>query len=275
VRTEKTFNVTYQDPNEGEWKNLRRFRQLLLVGTGDEPWIQDAVAKVRGGVSGPGVYRAFDVWARGQQATIILAAPDQEAAAVRAHLGEINEALDDQFRQYARSRMYLSGADSALADTLARTAGFHLLLPTVYRWQARDSTYTFRNDNPDPAELIRQVTVTWRSPIPTAFQRRDLLDWRAEVAATYNEPQDLDLGQADTTSFEYEGRPTYQIQALWKNPPELDWPAAGPFITRTAVCPRQDRMYLLDAWLYAPGKDKYEYMVQLQTILDSFRCGAS
>jgi hypothetical protein len=34
-------------------------------------------------------------------------------------------------------------------------------------------------------------------------------------------------------------------------------------------------MYLLDAWLYAPGKQKYEYMIQLQTILDTFRCGPS
>ncbi len=77
VRTEKTFNVTYQDPNGAEWKNLKRFRQLLLVGTGDEPWIQDAIAKVRAASPGPGVYRAYDIWARGQQATIILAAPDQ------------------------------------------------------------------------------------------------------------------------------------------------------------------------------------------------------
>lgn len=275
VRTEKTFNVTYQDPNGAEWQNLKRFRQLLLVGTGDEPWMQDAISKVRDGVSGPGVYHAYDIWARGQQATIILGASDQEAAAVRANLGAINEALDTQFREYARTRMYLSGTDSALADTLARSAGFYLLLPTVYRWHAQDSIYTFRNDNPDPAELIRQVAVTWRSPIPMTFQREDLLDWRAEMAATYNEPQDLDLSRADTTSFEYEGRPAYQIQAMWKNPPELDWPAAGPFITRTVVCPRQDRLYLLDAWLYAPGKDKYEYMIQLQTILDSFRCGAS
>jgi hypothetical protein len=275
VTDERTFTVTWQDPNAPEWDNLKRFRQLLLVGTRDEPWIQDAVNKVAGGVSGPGVYHAYDIWARGQQATIIIAAAGQEAAAVRANLEEINAALDTQFREYARTRMYLSGRDSSLADTLTRTAGFRVLLPRVYRWTAQDSIYSFRNDNPDPAELIRQVTVTWRSPIPTTFAREDILDWRAHVAATFSEPQDVDLSQADTTSFVYEGRPAFQVQALWKNPPDLDWPAAGPFITRAVVCPPQDRLYLLDAWLYAPGKEKYEYMIQLQTILDSFRCGAS
>jgi hypothetical protein len=275
VGTERTFAVTYQNPNDAEWHNLRRFRQLLLVGTADDPWIQEALPKVRGDVTGPGLYHAYDIWARDQQATVIVAEPDHEAEAVRADLQEINQALDQQFRSYARARMFLSGTDSALADTLSRTAGFRLVLPDVYRWQHQDSIYTFRNDNPDPAELIRQITVTWRSPIPASMTSDEVLAWRAEVAETYGEPQDVDLSQADTSSFEYQGRPAFQVQALWKNPPQLDWPAAGPFITRTVTCPQQDRLYLLDAWLYAPGKEKYEYMIQLQTILDSFRCGAS
>jgi hypothetical protein len=32
-------------------------------------------------------------------------------------------------------------------------------------------------------------------------------------------------------------------------------------------------VYLLDAWLYAPGRPKHEFMIQLSTILDTFRCG--
>jgi hypothetical protein len=40
-------------------------------------------------------------------------------------------------------------------------------------------------------------------------------------------------------------------------------------------CPAQDKTYFIDAWLFAPGKKKYEYMIQLQTILNSFRCGSA
>ena len=43
-------------------------------------------------------------------------------------------------------------------------------------------------------------------------------------------------------------------------------------ITWSVPCPEQDRHYLVDAWLYAPGKDKYEYVLQLETILGTFRC---
>ena len=273
VREEKTFTVTYQDPSQEEWSNLRRFRQMLLVGTGDEPWMLEALAKARDPVEGPGLYHAFDIWAKGQQATIIIVTPDDAAGQVRRHLSEINATLDEQFRGYARNRMFMSGVDSALADTLMAQARFQVMVPDVYRWSSRDSTYIFRNDNPDPAELIRQITVTWKAPIPPDMDGEGILEWRADVAASSSEPQDVDLAMVDAGPFEFRGRQAYQIQALWTNPPELNWPAAGPFITRAVICPEQNRMYLVDAWLYAPGKEKYEYMIQLQTILDSFRCG--
>jgi len=34
-------------------------------------------------------------------------------------------------------------------------------------------------------------------------------------------------------------------------------------------------MYLLDGWLYAPEQDQHEYMVELESILNSFRCGSA
>jgi hypothetical protein len=273
VREERTFSVTYQDPTQPEWSNLKRFRQVLLVGTGDEPWMEDALEKVDGSVNGPGHHTARDVWARGQQVTLILVSADNPSENLRPYLAEVNRVLDAQFRGWARQRMYMTGVDSALADTLLAVGRFQLFVPQVYEWARRDSVFQFRNDNPDPAELIRQVTVTWKTPIPPDMQPEGILAWRAEVAAAYSEPQDVDLSVVDAGPFLFQGRAAYRIQAVWKSPPELNWPAAGPFITRAVICPEQDRMYLLDAWLYAPAVDKYEYMIQLETILDSFRCG--
>lgn len=43
-------------------------------------------------------------------------------------------------------------------------------------------------------------------------------------------------------------------------------------MTYTVTCDEQDRTYLIDAWLYAPGREKYEYIIQLETIVDSFSC---
>ena len=100
-----------------------------------------------------------------------------------------------------------------------------------------------------------------------------MLAWRNEIAeAHYTEPQMVVLDDSAERTFELQGNEAYELQAQWRNPPERSWPAGGPLITRIVTCDGQDRTYLLDAWLYAPGKEKYEYMIQLETLLDSFRC---
>ena len=276
VRQERTFTVTHQDPTDADWGRLRQFKQMLVVGTGNDPWVAEALNLARGGddASPPAILQARDVWARAQLVTILLLPEAGQAEALRSLLPELQQIYDRQFRQLALDRMFVSGRDSALVDTLRRDAGFSLLVPQLYYWDHQDSVYLYRNDNPDPSELIRQVAITWRTPIPEDLEGEEILEWREALAAGhYSEPQRVDLSDVSAGPFDYRGLSAYQVQAVWQNPPEADWPAAGPFILRSVACPDQDRLYLLDAWLYAPGKEKYEYMIQLETILDSFSCG--
>lgn len=276
VREEKTFRLTWQHPQEERWGHLRRFRQILVIGRRDDPWVATALDEVRGQVGDPPtIVQAGDVWARGQLVTILLLPPEGGAAEVREMLGPLRERLERQFRSYAQSRMFLSGRDSALADTLTAVAGFSLLLPEVYQWERRDSVFKFRNDNPDPSELIREIVVSWTSPVPDdSLPVDEILRWRQSlVDAHYGYPQVQETGNLEVMRGEVAGRPYREVRAVWANPPEDDFPAAGPFRTRVVPCPSQDRLYLVDAWLYAPGRDKWEYLIQLETILDSFRCG--
>ena len=273
VREEKTFTVTYQEPMAQYWDRLRRFRQMMVVGTRSDPWVQEVLDDAREPIAETGIHQVYDVWSRGQTVTLVLLEEGWGVSELDPYLTEVAELLDGQFRRYAQNRMYFSGVDSALADTLAMQAGFSMEFPEVYRWEVRDSIYLFRNDNPDPSELIRQIGVTWRTLAADALDRSQVLDWRREsVELEYNEPQMIVLEDARDRRFEFRGHDAYEFRAEWQNPPEEAWPAGGPLITRVVTCDEQDRTYLLDAWLYAPGKEKYEYMIQLETLLDSFRC---
>lgn len=274
VRDEKTFTVTYQEPYGDQWRELSRFRQMLLVGELGDRWIEEALADAEPPVVEPGLYRVRDVWSRGQTVTVIVLSASNAADEMAEHLPEIYAQLDTDYRAFARSRMYTTGVDTMLADTLSTQAGFAVLVPEVYRWSRADSTFVFRNDNPDPSELIREVVVTWISPVPAELSPDSVLAWRARVVAEhYSEPQDV---VAEGMTFErlaFAGYIALEIRGQWTNPPSRGWPAGGPFITRAAVCENQNRAYLLDAWLYAPALEKYEYIIQLETILDTFRCG--
>ena len=277
VRQERTFQVTFQDPFNTDWRNLREFKQELLIGRSTDPWMAPALEQVKAAeLSPPQVIQTYNVWARGQNVTMLLLTPDGGAEEVFSLLDELHELYDSQFRQFTRNRMFITGRDSALADTLIQEAGFSLIVPQVYFWDRQDSVFIFRNDNPDPSELIRQVAVTWRSPDTGDLTQEELLAWREHVAAAYyGIPQETNLQHVAEIRGTQSGRDVFQVQAVWENPPDYEWPAAGPFLTRTVACPEVARTYLLDAWLYAPGRSKYEYMIQLETILDSFECGVT
>ena len=273
VREERSFRITHQDPLLPDWEILREFKQVLLIGAASDPWIAEALEEEEheAPLAPPEIFQLTNIWARGQLVTVLLLPQGRGAADVEAHLPELLALFREQYRRYAQSRMFVSGRDSLLADTLRAVGGFAIDLPRVYRWDYRDSIFMFRNDNPDPAELIREIAVTWRSPIPEPLADRDVLEWR--LALTRNFYTDEQLVEGELEPGRALGDGTYEIHGIWESVPDA-WPAAGPFTTRTRVCPEQDRLYLLDSWLYAPGKDKYEYMLQLEYILDSFECEA-
>ncbi|HKJ93918.1 MAG TPA: DUF4837 family protein [Longimicrobiales bacterium] len=275
VRPEKTFKLTQVSPESQDWVTLRQFRQVLAVGTPEDEWVADALKKVSGPVPGaPALVAANDVWARGQRVTIVLLPHDGAARAMESLLPRLHAQLDERFRAYVHERMFASGVDEALADTLKARAGFTLRLPNIYRKRdVNDSTYVFFTDKEEGNPLVRWITVTWR-PGPRPLSRSAVLDWRqALVNAFYDWKQTVDTATVRTDSVA--GFPqAREVRGVW-NGTVQNFPQAGPFITRLIPCPAQNREYLLDAWLYAPASDKYEYMLQLDAILGSFDCGAS
>jgi hypothetical protein len=275
VREDYTFRVNYRSPTDtNSWW---RFRELILIGSQEDAWLMEALVTLPDDVTpeAPGIYEVEDVWATGQTVTIVLTDPQGDIQEqVLSRISEVHDLLLGRYLRGAWYRMFLSGIDSALADTLHFTAGFSLLLPQVYDWGVEDSVYVFRNDNPDPAELIRQFTVTWRTPAPLEIPPDSLLEWRAGISQLYwTYPQVADEESLRSTPLPSENLRGMETRGAWRNPPGSMWPAAGAFILRSVSCPHQNRLYLVDAWLYAPGEDKWEYMLQLETILNSFKCG--
>jgi hypothetical protein len=273
VRDERIFDVTQVDPQGEEWGRLRLIRQVLVIGEPADAWVAEALGRHRGTTPAPpAVLQVRNVWAQNQLVTVVLLPPAASPDAARPLLRQAGNTLLQQYEQYSRERMFASGANEQLADSLRREAGFTLRLPSVYYYrELRPGLFIFRNDFPDPSSLIRSVQVESRPTGEVSFTPEAARDWRASLTSEYTDPVQVtepDIAQA--RELQIGGRPALEIQGVWGNPPG-EWPAAGPYITRLVQC--GPRTYLLDAWLYAPGASKYEYMIQLGTILDSFECG--
>ncbi|MEX2569852.1 MAG: DUF4837 family protein [Gemmatimonadota bacterium] len=271
VRDERVFDVAHVDPIEPGWADLRIMRQILVIGPPENPAVAAAIEAYDSEIPpAPGVFQVRNLWAREQLVTVAVLPAGGDPESLRPLLQPLGQTLLNQFEQYARTRMFVTGPDEELRDSLSRNAGFTLTLPRVYRAEELEpGVFQFRNDQPDPSQLIRNITVASRPSDEAQMSAESAAQWRAELAERLTQPPQETQAGAEGHSLEINGRPALQIDGIWSNPPN-QWPAAGPFITRLVECP--DRTFLVDAWLYAPGTAKYEYMFQLNTIIDSFEC---
>lgn len=270
VRDETMFEVTHVSPTSEDWAQLRFFRQVLPIGRAEDFWVAPVLEETTP-PSLPGIVEAQNIWARNQGVTAVVLPDADPALALREVLPRLQELLDRRFRSYALSRMFVSRADTALRDSLRARHGYSVLVPNVYRRTDLEQTQVFRNHAELGGVLMRNLAVTWRPGLLAEPDPGVVLAWRDSLSAiAYDNDQHSDTSRIETRTLD----PGLELQGTWSSA-DPTWPAAGPFITRLIPCPAQDRTYLLDAWLFAPGKRKYEYMIQLQTLLDSFACGAT
>ena len=271
VRDERTFDLTPVSPLAEDWVTLRQFRQVLVLGRAGDGWVAPVLGEATSATP-PFVTDATDVWARNQLVTAIVL-PDGDAAdAVRAALPSLAARLDSLYRVYATRRMYTSEPDVELRDSLAARAGFSLLLPQVYRTDRVDSVYSFINWTESGDDLRRTITVASRPGADATLTPAQVLAWREQVHADWRIPQRAQAEPLVTHTRAQGAATATELQGIW-NGTDPEVPMAGPFLTRVVPCPAQQRTFLVDAWLYAPAKKKYEYMIQLETLLDTFRCG--
>jgi len=272
IRDEKKFYITYVAPDGKELEQLLLWKQILVFGVPGDPLLEQVAESAgRDDLHPPEVFQTPNVWAMGQAVTAVVLEPGRETESWRALLSELKGLLDHQFRIWALNRMWISGVDSVLADQLQERLGFRLNVPAVYEYQFRDDdVVVIRNDNPDPSDLIRSILVQRRPPADS-LDAATLFDWRAGIdSVQYNVPQSIEPMSGPGQPISIDGARGLEVRGAWRD--ESDYPAGGLFFVRALNCP--DATYFIDAWLYSPNprRSKWQYLMQMEEILGSFRC---
>jgi hypothetical protein len=268
IRDERTFELTHISPQDPNYGTLRQFRQVLVIGHAEHTWVEPVLAGEA--VAAPAIVERRDIWARRQLVTALVLPAEGAVEATYAQLPALWEHFDSRYRTFVRQRMYASDPDSALQRRLAAEAGFSLLLPTLYRTERRDDALLFRTESEMGAQLMRTVTVVSR-PGLEPVSGATALAWRDSLAATlFDPPHRTLLERFEERQLAAPGGGV-EVQGSW-SALHNGWPYGGPYVSRVIPCPAQDRTYLVDAWVFAPGRPKYEYMIQFETLFDTFAC---
>jgi hypothetical protein len=273
VRDERTFEVTQVSPFDAAWQDLRRFRQIVAVGGPQDGWVEPVLRRSRQDPGAQGVARAENVWARNQGVWAMVVPHGSTPDAYLPHVGTVAQSLDSIFRAGALQRMYLSRPDTTLRDSLLQHRGFGLLIPNVYHTLVRDQDVAlFQSSTQVGGTLVRSVLIISAEGL-MPLSAEAVLDWRERAAAElYRPPHETLRQRTQSQTLTANDVPGVEVQGIWDGT-DPGWPMSGPFMARMYHCPAQNRTFLVDTWVYAPGRAKYEYMIQLQTILNTFECG--
>ncbi|MEA1996129.1 MAG: DUF4837 family protein [Gemmatimonadota bacterium] len=274
VRWEPIFEVAQTDAEHAkhyiEWNKI-----ILIESLENMQLLPEVVKKETLGKIGAGqglFFTNFDIWAKGQRVAGLAASRDDFLPAlVKLHGDRIFKDFLHQLEEEERVRMFLSGANDNLADSLAASCGFSIVLPKVY---ARIRLDTLAENrllfvHQDPT---RSLFITWEdNPVTEIDRSREALAAMRDHAISDIYPhQHTHPARVDTQSVTAGGLTRLRVYGTWEDLEEI---SGGVYISQIIETPGGGRRYFLDFFLFCPNArlNKYRYIFQLDRILNSFK----
>jgi hypothetical protein len=256
-------------------QQYKEWDKIILIETLQDPKLLPSVvadsmmAKLK---AGEGLFfNQLDIWAKGQRVTG-LAAPtiDELPRLVRAHGDKIYHAFITQVEREEDFRMYHSGRDTLLADTLAEAEGFSIIIPNVYERIRTDSLkhnqLLFVHQEP-----VRSIYVTWEDKPQRLDLSQEALAARRDSLLALVYPGQVTIpSRVDTSTVAENGVERLRVYGIWENSQEI---SGGVYIAHYIDDRRADRRYYVDCLLFSPDmrRNKYRYIYQLERTLASFQ----
>ncbi len=234
-----------------------------------------------------------DLWRRGQQVFYLTAdTPERLAETIRQRGESIRDTFNVVTRVRTGAEMFEKGRQFALEDTLMQKHDFAVNVQhdyfiavdtatdsTGFVWLRRvvsseswRSLFVYYLEGADPSTITPEWVLATRDSLAREYLRGNvdgytMTDRRGAGGRDY-----LDVEQAD-----FLGRFAYEARGLWimaergeDGQPQL-YGGGGPFVNYTFYDQGQDRIYMLDGMVFAPGYDKREFLRQMEVIAHTFR----
>jgi len=282
---EPMFNLIWVHPSR--LRLLTQIRNLVYVFTLDQTtagskalrkdFTPETLEKIKADTS---FYRFSrkDEYAKGQEVMYLFG--DTEQNLIR-HLRMDKQNIIDHFNDVERQRLEanLFGTRSTLgvATFLKKEHNIELHVPIGY--VLADKTNDFIWLRQIEANRDKDIFITWK-PYTSEYQLLpdSIVEWRDEVAKRYlfEDPENpISYLITETENFPISAKQVMlnkhfamEIRALWKTNTQS---MGGPYIGYALVDQPKARLYYIEGFTYAPGKDKREIVRELETILWTFK----
>jgi hypothetical protein len=285
---EPMFNLIWVHP--ARLKLLTQIRNLVYVFTLDQTtagskvlrrdFTPETLEKIKSDTSFYKFSRK-DEYAKGQEVLYLFGDTEENLI---LHLRKDGQNIIDHFNEIERSRLEanLLGTRSTqgVAALLRKEHGIELRVPVGY--VLADKTDDFIWLRQIESNRDKDVFITWK-PYTSEYQLLpdSVVEWRDAVAKKYlyEDPENpISYLVTEKVNFDVSAKQVtfndhfaMEIRALWRTNTTT---MGGPYIGYALVDQPKGRLYYIEGFAYAPGKDKREIMRELETILWTFRTSA-
>lgn len=266
VHEKPIFTVKYAEPQNFRLKQKRKNLLLIGSGTSDRTFEfirnilpSNALSKIES--QGAGIFLAENFYAEGQIVVVIGA---KDMTSLKDILKKKQDTLFNIFQGKIKERIKtktLKQFNERLSKRMRNQYGWSLKLPRQY-FVSRDLDrfVRFIRRHPD-----RFISIYWE--FTDNFDAQYCLDERKIIAKIYYRGDQIDTTRTKIEGFKFRGRDIFVISGVWQNE---QYVMGGPFLTYCIYEPKKKTAYFVDGLIFAPGKNKWVYLCELEAIIESF-----
>jgi PBP1b-binding outer membrane lipoprotein LpoB len=219
------------------------------------------------------------VFAQPQRVFQIYGKDDETLAEnLKKHKESIFRLLYDHILERMSAKIYQSGEQTKFAENLHKNHGYKIRIPYGYalaKDDMKDETgFTF----------IRKIEGLYDHNLFIAYKPyKDTADlspkniqaWRDSICKTYIFDSEMPESYVVTETLEpprfrkieLNKHYTIEMRGLWRTSVKS---MGGPFVSHTIVDTKKELLYYVEGFIYAPGKDKREFMREIEAFMRTF-----
>lgn len=282
---EPMFNVIWAHPSR--LKLLTQIRNLVYVFTLDQntsgsrglrrEFTPETITEIKSDTSFYHFTRE-DEYSMGQEVMYLFGDTEQHLI---HHLALNGQQIIDHFNEIERNRLVqnLLGQKSTkgLTAFLRNEPGIEFRVPIGFKLADKQDDFVWLREIESNKD--RDVFITWK-PYESEYQLLpdSIVAWRDAMAKKYlfedpdnpisylvTERENFDI---TARQMDLNGHFAMQIRALWRT---NNLTMGGPYVGYALVDEAHARLYYIEGFAYAPGKEKREIMRDLDAILWTFK----
>ncbi|NBB74532.1 MAG: DUF4837 family protein [Bacteroidetes bacterium] len=228
-----------------------------------------------------------DLWRRQQRIFFVTAASPQGIIdALQSEGRRIRDSFHDITLVRMQDEMFEKERQRALEDSLLQQHGFAVNVQHDYQiaidttsedrgfvWlrrilsDTRRGLFVYYEDNVDPSQLSPEWVYATRDSLTKRYLQGNVGGF---VKIDYRRP-------LNTRNRDFLGRYAFITRGLWymvgenENGELFQYGGGGPFVNYAFYDQEQDRVYMIDGMVFAPGYDKRSFLRQMEVIAQTFR----